>query len=59
VLGPRRVERLQSLADGLNGSGGKALAIAADVTGSDQVKRLVDAAVQTYGHTTSCSTMPG
>src|SRR2546426_283394 len=49
VLGARRVDRLQSLADELNGSGGKALAITTDVTDYDQVKKLVDAAVQTYG----------
>lgn len=49
VLGARRVNRLQSLADELTGRGGKALAIATDVTHYDQVKRLVDAAVQTYG----------
>lgn len=49
VLGARRVDRLQSLADELNGSGGKALAITTDVTDYEQVKKLVDAAVQTYG----------
>jgi NADP-dependent 3-hydroxy acid dehydrogenase YdfG len=49
VLGARRVDRLQSLADELNSRGGKALAIATDVTDYDQVKKLVDAAVQTYG----------
>jgi NADP-dependent 3-hydroxy acid dehydrogenase YdfG len=49
VLGARRVERLQSLAARLTKSGGKALAVATDVTHCDQVKRLVDAAVQTYG----------
>ncbi len=49
VLGARRVDRIQSLADELTGSGGKALAIPTDVTHSDQVKRLVNAAVQTYG----------
>src|SRR2546421_12555581 len=49
VLGARRVERLQSLADELTGSGGKALAVATDVTDPEQVKRLVDAAVRTYG----------
>src|SRR3989442_6612101 len=49
VLGARRVDRIQSLADELTGSGGKALAIPTDVTHYDQVKRLVDAAVQTYG----------
>lgn len=49
VLGARRLERIQSLARELTGSGGKALAIATDVTHYDQVKSLVDAAVQTYG----------
>jgi NADP-dependent 3-hydroxy acid dehydrogenase YdfG len=49
VLGARRVDRIQSLADELSGSGGKALAIPTDVTDYEQVKRLVDAAVQTYG----------
>jgi NADP-dependent 3-hydroxy acid dehydrogenase YdfG len=39
VLGARRVDRLQSLADELTGSGGKALAISTDVTHCDQVKR--------------------
>ena len=49
VLGARRVERLQTLAAELTASGGKALAVATDVTRCEQVKRLVDAAVQTYG----------
>jgi NADP-dependent 3-hydroxy acid dehydrogenase YdfG len=49
VLGARRIDRLQSLANELTGSGGKALAVATDVTRCDQVKRLVDAAVQTFG----------
>ncbi|MCW3106912.1 MAG: putative short-chain dehydrogenase/reductase precursor [Segetibacter sp.] len=49
VLGARRVDRIQSLADELNNNGGKALAIATDVTKHEQVKALVDAAVQTYG----------
>lgn len=49
VLGARRADRLQSLADDLNGSGGKALAVPTDVTDPDQVQRLVDTAVQTYG----------
>jgi NADP-dependent 3-hydroxy acid dehydrogenase YdfG len=49
VLGARRVDRLQSLADELSGRGGRALAIATDVTDCGQVKRLVDAAAETYG----------
>ena len=49
ALGARRVERIGSLAEELIGSGGKALAVATDVTHSEQVKRLVDAAVKAYG----------
>ena len=49
MLGARRVDRIQSLADELNAKGGKAIAIATDVTDHDQVKNLVDAAVQKYG----------
>ena len=49
VLGARRSDRLQSLADELSGSGGKALAIATDVTHRNQVKRLVDTAAQKFG----------
>lgn len=49
VLGARRVDRIQALADELTGSGGQALAVATDVTNREQVKALVDAAVQTYG----------
>src|SRR5712691_3417159 len=49
VLGARRVERIQSLVDELTASGGRALAIPTDVTHYDQVKTLVDTAVQTYG----------
>jgi len=49
VLGARRVERLKLLADELTANGGKALAVATDVTHHDQVKKLVDSAVQKYG----------
>jgi NADP-dependent 3-hydroxy acid dehydrogenase YdfG len=49
VLGARRAERLQSLANELTASGGKALAITTDVTNRDEVKALVDSAVQKYG----------
>ncbi len=49
VLGARRIDRLKSLADELTAKGGKALAVATDVTDREQVKNLVDAAVQKYG----------
>jgi NADP-dependent 3-hydroxy acid dehydrogenase YdfG len=49
VLGARRADRLQSLAKELAGNGGKALAFPLDVTSRDQVKSLVEAAVQNYG----------
>ena len=49
VLGARRVDRIQGLADELTAGGGKALALQTDVTDARQVKRLVDAAVETYG----------
>ncbi len=49
VLGARRVDRIQALAKELTGRGGKALAIQTDVTRHEQVKKLVDGAVQTYG----------
>ena len=49
VLGARRADRIQALAEELNKNGGKALALFTDVTQHEQVKALVDAAVQTYG----------
>jgi len=49
ALGARRVERLESLAKELTRSGGKALAMATDVTSCAEVKALVAAAVKNYG----------
>jgi NADP-dependent 3-hydroxy acid dehydrogenase YdfG len=49
VLGARRADRIRSLADELTGRGAKALALTTDVTHRDQVKRLVDAAVEAHG----------
>lgn len=49
VLGARRADRIQALVEDLVANGGKALALPTDVTDYDQVKRLVDAAVQSYG----------
>jgi NADP-dependent 3-hydroxy acid dehydrogenase YdfG len=49
VLGARRSDRLETLVSEITGKGGKALAKATDVTQVDEVKALVDAAVQAYG----------
>jgi len=49
VLAARRADRIRSLAEELSGRGGKALAVATDVTRFDEVKKLADAAVQAYG----------
>ena len=49
VLGARRAQRINALAEELSAGGAKALAITTDVTHSDQVKRLVDTAVEKYG----------
>jgi len=49
VLGARRIDRLQALVDEITGQGGRALALAADVTDAAQVQALVDAAVERYG----------
>jgi len=49
VLGARRVDRINALAEEINKNGGKALALATDVVKVEQVKALVDAAIKTYG----------
>lgn len=49
VLGARRGDRIKKLAKEIQENGGKALAIAMDVTQRDQVKRLVDSAVEQFG----------
>jgi NADP-dependent 3-hydroxy acid dehydrogenase YdfG len=49
VLGARRTERIEALAEELGRGGGQALALATDVTEFEQVQRLVDQAVQTFG----------
>jgi NADP-dependent 3-hydroxy acid dehydrogenase YdfG len=48
ALGARRADRLEHWRAMLMRSGGQALALTTDVTRYDQVKKLVDAAVQTY-----------
>jgi NADP-dependent 3-hydroxy acid dehydrogenase YdfG len=49
VLGARRKDRIQALAKELTAGGGKARAVATDVADRQQVKNLVDAAVEAYG----------
>src|SRR6478609_7580385 len=49
VLAARRLDRIETLAGELAKRGGKALALATDVTQQLEVKRLVDVAVDTYG----------
>ena len=49
VLGARRVDRLRTLAKELETRGGRALALTTDVSQREQVKALVDTAVQTCG----------
>lgn len=49
ILGARRTERIESLANEIIKKGGKALAIPTNVTDAAHVKRLVDSAVKAYG----------
>jgi len=49
VLGARRAERLQALADDIARNGGKASAVVTDVTDPAQIQALVDAAVERHG----------
>ena len=49
VLGARREDRIRALVDELTRRGDKALAIPTDVSRRDQVQRLVDGAVESYG----------
>jgi NADP-dependent 3-hydroxy acid dehydrogenase YdfG len=49
VLGARRLDRIEAIAQDLQSAGGRALAIATDVTDASQVKALVDAAVERFG----------
>lgn len=49
VLGARRVDRIEALAEELTRAGGKAVAVATDVTDHEAVKVLVDTAVLSFG----------
>lgn len=48
VLGARRTDKIETLAKSISENGGKALAVTTDVTERDQVKNLVDSAVDEY-----------
>jgi NADP-dependent 3-hydroxy acid dehydrogenase YdfG len=49
VLGARRAGRIAALAGELTAAGHKAIAVPTDVTDRDQVRRLVDTAVEEFG----------
>jgi NADP-dependent 3-hydroxy acid dehydrogenase YdfG len=49
VLGARRADKIENLAKDIQETGGKAFAVAMDVTNPEQVKNLVDTAVQEFG----------
>lgn len=49
VLGARRADRLKTLVKDIEARGGKAIALETDVTRAEQVKALVDTAVQSCG----------
>ncbi len=49
VLAARRAERIDVIANDINGQGGEALAQATDVTRLEDVKKLVDTAVAKWG----------
>jgi len=49
VIAARRAERISALAAEITAAGGTAIAVATDVTKRDDVKTLVDKAVETYG----------
>lgn len=49
VLGARRSDRIDALAAELNEAGHKATAVVTDVTRQEDLRKLIDAAVETYG----------
>ncbi|MGB8406201.1 MAG: SDR family oxidoreductase [Mycobacterium sp.] len=49
VLGARRVDRIEALAKEINAAGDRAITLATDVTSSDDVQKLVAAAVSEFG----------
>lgn len=49
VLGARRADRLEGLVEEIRNAGGEGHAVATDVTRRDDVKTLVDTAIDTFG----------
>ncbi|MFJ3054476.1 SDR family oxidoreductase [Herbaspirillum sp. NPDC087042] len=49
VLGARRMERMQAIIESIQAEGGEAIAVQTDVTHEEQVRRLVQAAIDQYG----------
>ncbi len=49
VLGARHTDALASVADGIQGRGGQALAVGTDVTDADSMAKLVDRALSAFG----------
>ena len=49
VLGARRADKIEKLAKDIQETDGKALAVTVDVTNLEQVKNLVDTAIQQFG----------
>lgn len=49
VLGARRFNKIEKLAKDIQEVGGKSLAVSVDVTNLEQVKKMVDTAVQQFG----------
>lgn len=56
VLGARRSDRIDALAAELIEAGHKATAVVTDVTRQEDLRKLIDAAVETYGRVTCSST---
>ena len=57
VVAARRADRLKALVADIIRSGGNAVAVATDVTKLDDMQRLVDTTVQSYGASTCSSIM--
>lgn len=49
ALGARSTDKIEAIAKAINDKGGKAIAVTTDVTNKDQVKNLVDKAVNEFG----------